>query len=347
MHHRWLEWSELTEAQLRAWAALEGRSRSGNAFASPFWVAPSVQFGAPPPRVLWIGSDARPNAILPVQALGPTVRVPMPHWRAFWTAHSYQSGVLCDDAVTLPAIASALRHSGRDAVEFVAQPEDAESEALDIAFADQGATWIGRKRWERAALELGSVPAHTLSKNQRKKLRRARRRLEEHGPLHWRTVQASPDIPDAADAFIGLEHMGWKGLEGTSIRASQHRETWFSEVVRGFASEGRAVFTQLYAGETLVASSANWRSGDIAFGFKIGWNTAFADASPGMVHEDAFVTHAADAFAGASLIDAVADEGSFVERLWPHRRWMRTGAYAFSAGGVVALMASRELGRRA
>jgi hypothetical protein len=345
MQARWLEWSHVTEAHLHAWAALEARSRSGNAFASPHWIVPCVFAGSPPPVLLWIGDDARPDAVLPLHAVAPSVRVPFPHWRGFWTEHSYQSGVLCAHHDALHAIADAVMASDRGALELIAQPDDSTAEALDLAFADRGATWIHRKRWERAALELGGPPAPAPSKNQRKKLRRSRRMLEPLGPMRWRAISEPGAIPDAIDAFLALEHMGWKGTGGSSLRASQQREVWFSEVARSFATERRAVFTQLFFGDTLVASSANWLSGGSGFGFKIGWNPAFADASPGVLHEHAFIEHAADDFAGCALIDAVADEGSFVERLWPHRRQMRTGAYAFNPAGVVTLMASRELGR--
>lgn len=347
MPARWLAWNELTDAHLQAWGALEASGESANAFGTPSWIAPSVLAGAAAPAVIWVGRDAEPRAVLAVQAASPSVRVPFPHWRAFWSAHTYQSGVSGQEDEALAELADAIARSERPALELVAQAVGPSSEALDEAFRRRGGTWIDRRRWERACIALdGHRPAAAASKNQRKKARRAERRLEELGPIHVRTYHGADALGAPLDAFLGLEHQGWKSHAGTSIRAAMNREAWLNEVARSFALRHGLVITQLCAGDRVASSSLNLVTGDVAFGLKIGWDIGLADASPGMLHEHHFVEQAAEVFAGVRLVDAVADPGSFVEKVWPDRRVVRTGAYTFGAARIAALIAARTAARR-
>jgi CelD/BcsL family acetyltransferase involved in cellulose biosynthesis len=182
-----------------------------------------------------------------------------------------------------------------------------------------------------------------------KSLRRLTRRLQEMGEVGWRAL-SEPDLPEAAvDRFLELEHLGWKGTEGTSLRSQPEDEAFFREVIDGFRSEGRAWFTELSLNGTVISSTSNFVSGRAGFAFKIGWDPAYAKLSPGMLNEIELIRRAPELFGELEYLDSGAGEGSYIEEFWTGRRALTSGIFATTALGRKALAfvdAARGLKRR-
>jgi CelD/BcsL family acetyltransferase involved in cellulose biosynthesis len=153
------------------------------------------------------------------------------------------------------------------------------------------------------------------------------------------------------EAFLDLEHRGWKGETRTSLRSNPADEAFFREAVAGFAGEERAVFTELLLDGEVIASTSNFVSGRAGFAFKIGWRPDLAKVSPGVLNEMELLTHmyGEPSLGDLDFWDSGAAEGSYIDKLWPGRRALVSMAIATTRLGrsVMSLVrAARALRKR-
>ena len=336
---------------LRAeWAALESDASEGNAFLSPDFIIPAVRhLGGPRAVVLAARQRGHLIGLGVFEVLRPSLRAPMVHYRAHRCEHSYMSGLLLragreeEAADALFGWFRARRHR-IGAIEFFSRSADGVAH-LESSAERCGLQWVEYERFERATLIPSAIDDElirsTWSKNQRKKLRRYERELGAYGSVSYRTVVNRDGWDESTDTFVTLEGAGWKGDGGSAINSAPYREAFYREVVDGFARRGKSYFSQLLVNDQVVATSSNFVSGGVGFGFKIGWNPEFADCSPGVLHEHEYVRTAPTELRELTLVDATADAESFVNKIWPHRRTMVSGAFATGRVPAAALRAAR------
>src|SRR5690606_10051293 len=78
-------------------------------------------------------------------------------------------------------------------------------------------------------------------------------------------------------------------------------------------------------------------AGKAAFGFKMGWDTAYRKYSPGTLNLIEWLDPGNFPFE-LELIDSGASESkSYISEIWPHKRPMRSGVYAITNSGKLAL----------
>lgn len=335
---------DLDARTIAAWADLEQRALEPNAYLSPSFVLPSIRCLKPQTRpiafVLETETPGAPELVgLGVfQAVRGSRSFPLPHLRAYRSRHSYLGGLLLD-RVSATAAAEALfrwlrsKHSRWHGVDVHGQigGESGDNE-LTQAITAGGATWHPRWLTPRAVLipaKAGEAYLHErLASGRAKDLRRRWRRLEEQGPVRWRALRGPEITPACIERFMDLEHLGWKGQEGTSLRSRPDDEQFFREMIGEFAARDRAVFTELSVGDTVVASTSNLISGKRGFAFKLGWHPDYHRMAPGLLNEVEFIRNAPAVFNDLDLIDSGAAKGSFLEELWSERRAVVSGAYA-------------------
>lgn len=338
-----------TDEFQRVWAALEQDSVEGNAFMSPHFVLPALRHLTPDARLLAMMAY-RGDTLVGLGLFEPRAasrRLPMPHLQAYRCEHSYASGFLLRNGEAAQAANAmfAWLHKWRrvwGAVEFLLRPGDGPVHAAMIAAAERARMrWIPYATFERAAVRpaeaADSVLREHWSKNHRKKMRRAERTLATAGEVAYRTVWPADANDDAAVRFLELEAMGWKGDEGSAMAASPARLGFYNAMVDGFASRGDAYFSQLFAGDAVVATSVNLVSANVGFGFKIGWHTDHAEASPGTLHEHKYIETAQDHLGRLRWVDATSDAESFVNRVWPHSRTITSGVFATGRASSIAI----------
>jgi len=177
---------------------------------------------------------------------------------------------------------------------------------------------------------------------------RRQRRLRERGTVGWR-LQGPAAVPESAiEALLALEHMGWKGSSGSSLRSVPAREAFFREMVAGFATARRVLFSEITLDGLTIASTCNLVSGHRAFAFKIGWHPELRACSPGWLNEIEFMRNAGAWAADIDLVDSGATEDSYINELWLERRSLATLTIPLSFSGRLAvggLAAARRLKR--
>jgi CelD/BcsL family acetyltransferase involved in cellulose biosynthesis len=91
-------------------------------------------------------------------------------------------------------------------------------------------------------------------------------------------------------------------------------------MISGFASEGRALFTELTFDGRAIASTCNFTAGNVGFAFKIGWDPEFKAFSPGLLNEVEFMRRAGTEFPDLTYFDSGASADSFINNLWLERQ---------------------------
>jgi hypothetical protein len=152
-----------------------------------------------------------------------------------------------------------------------------------------------------------------------KELRRQRRRLADHGAVHFDVARAPEEVSRALETFLTLEASGWKGKRGTALLQRAGDSRFVRTAAPMLAKAGACEIVSLHAGATPVAAAIVVRHQNRAFYFKIGIDETFAKFSPGVQLTLDLTRHlCADPFIATA--DSTADAGhTMIEPIWRGR----------------------------
>src|SRR4051812_384509 len=303
------------------WRALARAAVEPNPFFEPEVLLPALQHLAPEGvRLAVVREGDEWTACVPVRRQARLGRLPGPCLVAWQHPHAYLGTPLVrhlDGARTL-----ARELADRAGAGWLGLPElnlgGPVADALcDAAGPDARLTAVG----ERAALHRRPDGRYlgALAPKRRRELARQARALALGcgGPLSVADVAGERR---GVEAFLDLEHAGWKGAHGTSLRAVDGHADFFSAMCTALAAAGRLQLLEMRAGDRLVAMKCNLLAGDGAFCFKIAYAEDLKRYSPGVQLEvrNVDVFHATDRLA---FSDSCAAAGNtMINRLWPDRR---------------------------
>ncbi len=344
-------WS-LSQSEIDGWENLEERAVEPNAYLSPHFVIPAARYLTPQsPPLIAVAERQGPTGsvvvgIAVIQKASPSAIVP--RFATYRPVHSFLSGLLLDRDAFEDVLTAMLAAFAR---------LDARCWTLDIplVWADgmlirSASSLIRHVTRHQAHIRL--IPRAVLdpSKGEEllrhpdiaKRLRdidRRMRRLRERGIVEWR-YHWKEGIPDTViEHFLTLEHAGWKGAGGSSLRSRDAEEAFFWDMVGRFGRARRAFFSELTLDGEPIASTCNFISGRVGFAFKIGWHPDYADFSPGLLNEVEFMRAAPKNFAELELIDSGASPDSFINKLWLSRRFLTTLVIPMNRRGGSMLLA--------
>jgi hypothetical protein len=350
----------LEAATVAAWSALEARALEANAYLSPHFVLPALRHLEPAAPIVIVLVERGPQRAAELVGVGvfrvcpPTPRFPLGHLAAYRSRHSYLSGLLVDHRAAAAVVQTFFdffcgvspRWHG---IEFTQRTAEGPLAELMAATAlRRGLPWGEYGRTPRAILVPtaageGYLTTHLASRY--KAHCRRLRRLGEHGPVCWRGQRGSAGPVAGVERFLELEDMGWKGQQGTSLRARPEDERFFRAMMEGFGRCGRAFFTELCVNQEVIASTSNVVSGNAGFAFKVGWHPGYAKLAPGLLNELELIRHAPTLYAELAYLDSGAAPGSYLDELWVGRRWLTSGVYATTWLGRQGLAALQPLYR--
>lgn len=353
---RWRAPADLSDDDQRAWAELEGRAAEPNAFLSPHFVLPALRHLDSRASVVlaWVehlnGEGRRDVVGVGVfhRTLG-TRSFPWPHLKAYQSEHTYLGGLLVDAhavSAVVEALRQALSRSG-GLWQGLELPKVDGGGALARVVQDRSGRHLSGQLLgvqERSMLTLAACGEDLLREVLGRKLNeinRCLRRLREQGEVSWHCLRR--DIPaESVEAFLHLEHQGWKGESGTSLRSTPAGERFFREAVARFDQAGRALFTELRVDDRVVASTCNFVSGRMGFAFKVGWDPALRRLGPGMLNEVEFIRQVQVHCPDLDTFDSGASADSFINRLWPERRLLGLLLVPSTRGAACVLGAAQR-----
>lgn len=349
---RFLRPSEIDAKLISAWADLEARAIVPNAFLSPYFVLPALQYLVSGEDTFGVFVEKEtagiPNlvGVALFKVRKPTRSFPLPHLMTFESIHSYLSGFLLDKECAAEArrmiydCLAQKKHQWHGLYVNNAPTEDLFTEEAEQTASEFGMNWTKYSNWQRATLYLktideqsGSMP----SKHALKDYQRHLRHLQAAGHFEWILLRGAESLDKSIDEFIRLEHMGWKGEKGTSLSSNPNHLRFFLEMAKSFNQAGRAFFTEIRLNGACISSTANLISGQVGFGFKMGWDTQYAKYSPGIVNVTQIMEHGKEFLGGLEYIDSSTTPESYVSKIWPSRRNLVEGMYSLSTLGQAVL----------
>lgn len=335
----------LSAEDRRRWSALEAQAVEPNAYASPHFVLPALRHLDPGSRseVVFVerqdGAGPQTLGVATLTRRSANTLLPLPHTEVYQSLHSFCGAPLIATGHGPAVWYGLLRHiRAHTPWSFGLVVRNLESggaahTALQQACQAAGYTLRDGPAKQRAMLLPADTGPEALKRNLRKQhaeVERCKRRISESGELAWQIHRQAIE-PRVTEDFLRLEHAGWKGEEGTSLRSQPAEEAFFKEMVDGFASECRALFTELRLGDQTIASTSNLVSGTQGFAFKVGWDPAYRKNGVGILNEAELVRHFPQVCADLSAFDSGAEPASFIEKLWPGRRPLVTSIVLFNA----------------
>lgn len=348
-----LSLSDLGPRELAEWRCLEQRALEPNPNLSSHFVAAMLRHLDPGGRTRLVvvrssaAAGGRWLALVPMRADAGSRFMPVPHYRIELSKHVFLSGLLVDAGAARQALEvlyawwiQRLPHG----VVFRGCRTDGPVDALLSGLSEeQGLLRVEVDAFDRAGMvpaEMGEADLQQRLPSRAKKRRSHLKKLAALGDVQFR-VRRGREIDEAVvQRHMALEHMGWKGENGSSLLSHPEEAAFFREMALGFAAQDRALFVELWLGERILASSSNFLSGRAAAAFKIGYDPAYAAYAPGINCELELMCRAPELLAGVDHVDSGTVAGSYVEALWPRRHRVATVTYATSALGQVALGAT-------
>ena len=347
---RELATGEVDSDFIARWARLESESLEGNAFLSPGFVLAAAEHlsGTSRPFLVAIENESTGELIgLGVfeQSRGSRL-LPLTHLQAWQCEHSFTQGLLlrsnvADDAVD--ALFAWLLNNGHrwHGVSFSDRTAESKLDAvLGEAANRAGLKWREDWRTQRAGISVTEVPDDCLtalfSKSRRKSLRRDQRKLESHGVVDFHIHTDDPD-GRLLDEFFRLESCGWKGDDETSLASTPASASFCRAWVDSLFESGRVAISELTVGGRAVAMSLNPISSETLFAFKIGWDTNFADCSPGTLCELFLMQSVRQQLPDVRFVDSCAEPGSYVEKVWPWTFPLTSGVFPTTRLGSLAV----------
>lgn len=355
------------------WEDLAAHAAEPNVFYEPWMALPALEAYGGGRRLLFVfvyeersGEAPLLCGFFPLEDRPHFRGVPLPVLRLWSYVHCFLGTPLLRAGhlrSTLGAFLRWLRHASPEHQLFEMPRCSAEGpvhEALTEALVRSGRPFVTR-RWERAVLSPrgGSRDylRDALSGKKRKEVRRLERRLADHGPVTvdglgpWVGGAAGEEAGGApaeawADEFLELEAGGWKGREGTALACRPADREFFRRIVAAAHARGRLQALALRVDGRPVALKCNFLAGDGGFAFKIAYDEAYAQLSPGFLLEIETIRRLHD-HPAVRWMDSCAVPGHpMADRLWTGRRALQTVLVATDGWAGRLIVPAVSLARR-
>ncbi len=329
---------QLSEADIEQWQALAMRAGSPNAYLTPAFALAAWRHLDPdePVEVHLHERHVEPDGWrlqgLALLKPAPANRhLPLRHVEGYQSRHGVLGGVLLARdglARNAEAVVEAWHDAGLSGVVLsLCAIDDDTCRALVDAARQRGRRVEVLDAYPRAMMAPQAQDAASVSArlpSQTKRYLTGTRKADPVQRLSLRVLRGAQIDADAIERHLALEHAGWKGEEGTSMRSDPHDEAFFHSMFSASAQAGRAVMVELLLGEKVIHSSSNLIDGDVGHAFKVGFDPAHAKLSPGILGEVGFLLAVREALPDLRDFDSGANADSFITGLWPDRRTIGT-----------------------
>ena len=343
-------------ARAASWRDLCSRALEANAFAEPSFVLNCARHLAPGRlEFLFAWQDASRRRLVGVMAIEPPRLGVAQVWQSDQAALAAIALDRDEAAAAFDSAAEWLRRE-RPRIAGLFVPTLAEktgTASLLEEFAKRRAFAFSAiaPRQRAVLLAVGGKRARLddlLPGKRLKEWRRLRRRLEERGPLVFRSAEEA-ETPSALEAFLTLETKSWKGRNGAPLGADEARARFARTMTAAMSSEGKLRFDALELAGQPIAMGVILFAKDRAFYWKTAYDEAFADFSPGVLLTLDISRRQQDDRAVAATDSCAIAGHPMIDRLWPQRLALVDCLVAIGPGGASRLRAWRaqsELGGR-
>ena len=185
--------------------------------------------------------------------------------------------------------------------------------------------------------ETWAVPESHLNAGRRSDLRRARRQAEKLGPVVTQILTPSLDEVDQLMATaLSIEARSWKGEQKTALLYDARYGTFFRWYARAACQAGLLRLCFLRIGDQPAAMQIAVQSAGAFWLLTIGYDSAFAQCSPGLILMGETIRHAVQA--GLQRYEFLGDVEPWTQVWTEHEhRCIMLDVYPYSGRGMAAL----------
>jgi CelD/BcsL family acetyltransferase involved in cellulose biosynthesis len=233
------------------------------------------------PRVVAVGPLGQPTAI-GMFVVRPGIASPLEALAVREISEPWD--VLAASTEAADELAAKLAREGR-AVYIPRIPEGSPAlAALLAAYRGRGLVRVAQTdAYPTLALdESWRAPDGKFNAGRRSDFRRARRHAEKHGAVAFEVLSPTPaELPALIEEAWQVEAKGWKGERGSALTKDTGRGEFFRRVAFAAARSGTLRLAFMRIGGKAVAMQLAIEADGRLWLFKIGYDEAYAKASPG------------------------------------------------------------------
>jgi CelD/BcsL family acetyltransferase involved in cellulose biosynthesis len=172
-----------------------------------------------------------------------------------------------------------------------------------------------------------------LSRESRKALRRKEKRLQGLGQVTRVALRRDEPAKPWIEQFLALEASGWKGRAGSALACTPAGNAFATRMLEQAHRRGLLQIHGIDCDGRPVARCINLLAGKSAYAYRTAYDETYGDYSPGVLAELDSIREF-HALPDAELMDSITDPGNaLMNRLWKHRRTMRSLVVGTSAWG--------------
>ena len=164
-----------------------------------------------------------------------------------------------------PALASIRANSAMFSVQL--------REQFDVPLVDLSLSW---EAW-----------LANKSRNFRKSIRRAKEKCKDYGV--YRYPQEGKDVERLIDAVERVAADSWSFAEGSSIVSKSSEREFICQIMSTASQRNDLIAALLYDSDKPIAFAFGIRQGDVMFGFKTGYRSAYSEQGVGMTVMAVFI----------------------------------------------------------
>lgn len=290
------DWRQFDNPEQRArWAQLAVNASEPNPFHEEWYLLPALRALDPGGNVILLVVERQGTllGLMPIRRENRYYGRPIPnlatwlHGNAFLGLPLVAKG--CERDFWRALLAWADRYAGRCLfLHFAQLPLNGPVHAAlldELADRKRFSALVHREDRALLASDAGSEAyfESSLSGKKRKELRRQTARLAELGTLRFDRLNDGGGMDPWIDAFLALEHSGWKGAAGSALASHIATATLFREALHGAAAQGKLQRLSLWLDDEPLAMLVQFLSPPGAFSFKTAFDERYSRFSPGVL----------------------------------------------------------------
>jgi CelD/BcsL family acetyltransferase involved in cellulose biosynthesis len=322
------------------WEALAADAAEPNPFYEHWMLLPALQaYGARGDfRCIAVWEDGALGALFPMRLERRFHGLPLRALRSW----GHRNMLICTPLVRAKTAAkciAALLQSGlAPAIEFDWMAAGGVFYgALADAASAAGLPWMVTDAYSRALLVRERDPRGRFNSNMKNNLRRSEARLRALGKLSAVRLEPGADLAAWTQQFTALEAGGWKGRAGSALGCREDDRRFVAEVFAEAFRRGRLLITGLDLDGRPLARHIMLKAGEGAFSFKLAYDEAHANCSPGLLAEVDNVRQFMET-PGPRWIDSnTAEESTWYGRVWKDRLTVQRVAVGARGAGRLAV----------
>jgi CelD/BcsL family acetyltransferase involved in cellulose biosynthesis len=191
--------------------------------------------------------------------------------------------------------------------------------ALTRALRGRGAKMMLVSRHERPVITKEGALLKASGAT-RKKLRQKWRRLCAMGVVEVLNDSSVLGVQKAFEVFLKMEHASWKGSAGTSLLSEARDAAFARKLIAELSQDASASVALLTLDRRPIAAQVLLQCCKVAYTWKTAFNADFSAVSPGALLVEK-ISEQLFGSGSTELIESCSPEGSFINQLWPERRF--------------------------